>query len=514
MRLGNQLCVVSYAQALIIERFGSNPAVRYLDSYLADLKATSVLIETKYVDRHFLDDYAEHYARTFSPPPPHCERWHFFAGTTAGTLATRLRRGLRSCKARKQQTELLQQHYLGYVCRRPIPDATLGRTVLRTYDIAGGRRNYSVVRDYRVNLAGFELVVQGLAFQQQDGGAAVCASTALWSAFQQVARLTGARTPTPIAVTRASGSPFPPSHGLGLDEMASAISAFGFGADEFARVENSGLFRAQLLSFLRSELPVVVFLAGKVNSETSRIERLGHAVTVTGYASPTSETIDLAGQKIRLRGAGADVVYVHDDNLGSHAHYELRMHATIAEDGAVAERLVLFRGDQLKPKVDWWTPDAWVVSGAIVPRPSKIRMPIEQLYQLLGDFQNLIRQLIHLLGAPQALCETFANAVTFDAYYGSGIAVQRALTGDGFAVADVVRAQMNVTLPRYVSLVEVSYRERVLLRLVYDASALVQHQRRRPLLFVCPSVARPTELGVIFAAAADHYQACVVFARQ
>jgi len=250
-----------FSRTTILEFFPQCTSVEYLFEYLGELGAKSIVIEDRYVDRHFLDDYADYYSRTFNVPSAHCKRLHFFM-LDAATLLEHLQTAHASAKGLREGGEALTAHYLGYVVRRPLDDASVGRTILRTYEPDSGRRNYTVVRDYDVHVMGLHLRVQGLAYQQQDGGAAVCASTALWSALQKVAKDEGERTPTPTNVTRAAGSPFPTSHGLGDDEMARAIAALGYSADRFATIDNHPLFRAQVASFLRSQLPVVLLLPG------------------------------------------------------------------------------------------------------------------------------------------------------------------------------------------------------------------------------------------------------------
>lgn len=510
MLLGDNIAVESFAVARLVAEFGDNASVYYLADYLADLGVTVVLIEQKYVDRHYLDDFTEHYATTFTPPVPHCQRWHFFAEVNEAQLADRLTRGQSGLEARDEAADALQPHYLGFVNRRPVPKAWLGRSVLRTYTNGRGHRNYTAVRDYTVHVAGISLTVRGLAYQQQDGGAAVCASTALWSAFQQVAKMTGGRTPTPIAVTKASGSPFPPSHGLGFDEMARAIATLGFGADEFARVDNAGLFRAQLLSFLRSNLPVVLFLSGRLDG-SGQLGRLGHAVTVTGYANAAAEPVDLVGQRLILRGAGAQVVYVHDDNLGSHAHYELQLAPARQPDGTMQDQLVLFRGNPNRPPVCGWTPDRWLITGAIVPRPAKMRMPIEQLYQLLGEFRELLEWVLtHGVGHAESAIQ-MVDSLIFDACYTRGIELQHSLVGGRYAMNDVLACQMSVTFPRHVAIVEASVPGAVFVQFVYDATSLSHHQVG-PILVAAPNVPEASPVGAALKQLANHLGARTLMA--
>lgn len=58
---------------------GGTASPEYLWAYLEELGATSMVREADYVDRHYLDDFTNFYARSFHPPDPHCRRLHFFS---------------------------------------------------------------------------------------------------------------------------------------------------------------------------------------------------------------------------------------------------------------------------------------------------------------------------------------------------------------------------------------------------------------------------------------------------
>ena len=177
--------------------FAPPPSLNYLIGYLEALGVAAVLREDHYVDRHFLDDFARYYSRSFSAPSPKCERFHFWS-IPPEKVNEHLENAYISEEKRRECEVALEACYLGFVVKRPLAAAPIGRTVLRTYP-ADGRRHYDVVRSYRVNIGAVTLSVKGLAYQQQDRGAAVCASTSLWSALQKVAVVAGHRTPTPIA---------------------------------------------------------------------------------------------------------------------------------------------------------------------------------------------------------------------------------------------------------------------------------------------------------------------------
>lgn len=303
-----------------------SPSIEYLWSYLEALQAASVIVEEGYVDRHFLDDFASYYSRAFRVPEAHCKRFHFFRAT-ADEIDGALDLALAADATKRADARAsLSERYLGFVVGRPLVGAPVGRTVLATYPADDGRRQYTTVRPYRAHLYGLDLDVQGLAYQQQDGGAAVCASTALWSALQQVARIAGHRTPTPWEITTASGSPFAASYGLDDRQMASALANLGYAADHFVPAENRLLFRAKLAAALESRLPVILLLS-KDETTGAGIVRVGHAVAVTGFAvEPDADAIDVpaaSSPSLPMIAASVRTLYVHDDNLGSHAHYEL-----------------------------------------------------------------------------------------------------------------------------------------------------------------------------------------------
>ncbi|MEZ4335169.1 MAG: hypothetical protein R3B82_00885 [Sandaracinaceae bacterium] len=267
---------------------GGTPQTEYLWNYLEKIGCESFIRESEYVDRHYLDDFTSYHARTFRTPEVRCQRLHFFAASpdvVGGLIDEAYGTDL---LGRQQVEAKLEKLYRGFVVVRPVRRAHIGRAVLATYPPDGGRRQYTAVRRYVVHVGALRLTIDGLAFQQQDGGAAVCASTALWSALQKVAHLAGHRTPTPSRVTAASQTPYAASYGLDESQMAMALSQLGYAADVFAPGESRAAFRAKLAASLRSHLPVVLMVGD---------ENDGHAVTVTGYSEPSEEV------EVPVRGA-------------------------------------------------------------------------------------------------------------------------------------------------------------------------------------------------------------------
>lgn len=449
-----------FEEQFLLTELEDTPACQYLIRYLKELKASAILFEPHYVDRHFIDDYAHYYARAFAPPDPWCCRLHFFAETSAAELDALLDDFYEGGSDRRSEVQArLQAGYLGYVVVRPLSDARLGRTVLKPWD-SEKRRRYEAVREYRAHVAGVELRVQGLAFQQQDRGVAACASIALWSALQQVAKLDGHRTPTPSAVTMAARSPYPPTYGLTGDQMANALATLGYVAESFGP-ENPALFRAKLASCLRSHLPVILWVGSDDGAG-------GHAVTVTGFSEPaTVVRIDLdAKTGFKMRDGSVDVIYVHDDNLGSHAHYEL-----ISRKNDKGEPWVyLQRGNRKRPQVDWWNIDELPIIAAVVPKPPKLRLPIENL---ILDIVELGQEIDKMVGA---------DKVDFTARFAAGVRYREELLAVQPMLSGSRTFHQSLSLPRFVGVVSVNLNGRHLFDAILDVTELSRKPRQPSVL--------------------------------
>lgn len=458
-----------FSPDFILKVFGATHSAKYLSGYLDALDATELLFESTYVDRHFIDDYRSYYVSSFQAPAPSCGRLHFFAAGDGRPLQELLDKSYTSDDARAEVERELQARYLGFAVRRPLSHATMGRTVLRPYHDDPDRL-ITVVRPYDVHLLGMRLTVSGLAYQQQDGGAAVCASTAMWSALQRVAWACGMRTPTPAAITHAADSPYAASYGLSSERLARAARSLDFEIDRFSANRDPGFFRPLLAAVLRSNIPVVLTLTrGEEGS------RDGHAVVATGYRDCEP---GVAGVQdvIRVVGSKISTVYVHDDNLGFHAHYELRD----TEHG-----LQLKRGRSDTDIPSDWDPDQWKISEALVPKPRKLRMPVRRLLGLLTwTKSNLHRLLVDCAGLN-------IDALVFGVRLDSGISVQSSVNGELYEPGQVKRWHETQSLPRHVAVLEVSTQGgRRIFEFIFDATSLPKH--RGLLTILCPGLTGPT----------------------
>jgi|ADurb_Oil_03_Slu_FD_contig_31_3324237_length_899_multi_3_in_0_out_0_1 hypothetical protein len=152
----------------------------YLYGYLNYLKAKSVLFEERYIDKDFLIDYSNYYARSFKDYSKFTNRLHFFSEPFSDEEIKNL---IETGNANTY--EKLSESYLGFIVLKPIDDCNgcrlIGRTILKTYPtLDGDDSRFFITVKNQVSLFGMPLEIESLPFQTQDGGAGACASTACW----------------------------------------------------------------------------------------------------------------------------------------------------------------------------------------------------------------------------------------------------------------------------------------------------------------------------------------------
>lgn len=299
-----------------IEEISGNARVQYLFSYLKELGINTIICETNYIDADYLDDFANFYAKSFEGIPSRCRRLHFFSSEIT---EEKFRNVLQ-----KPADKTLSDSYKGFIVARPLSTAVIGRSVLDVYPQDGGRRNYTCLRRYDVNLFGVELQINGLAFQEQDTSLAACATVALWSCFQKTKELFSSLAPPPAAITRAanrlllSARPFP-SRGLEIQQICNAIAAVGLDP-EFYEVTPDLPLVSTIYSYLALGLPIILVVD---------IPELGlHAITINGYSIQKLPCLISEGAEVgkilpSLIGRRIDEFYGHDDQNGPYCRLKL-----------------------------------------------------------------------------------------------------------------------------------------------------------------------------------------------
>src|SRR5688572_14108540 len=156
---------------------------RYFDKYLADLGAKTIVVEYRYTDADYLDDYAFYYVKCFRDYDRHCTRLHFFSDIFTEQEFIQIIENRAA-----ERIKSFREAYLGFIVVRPLPEASVGRTILKTYDDLD-RRHYTCTRKYHSNLFGIDLSIKSLAYQEQDAILAACATVSLWCCFNKTSQL-------------------------------------------------------------------------------------------------------------------------------------------------------------------------------------------------------------------------------------------------------------------------------------------------------------------------------------
>jgi len=427
--------------------------VTYLSAYLEQIHCATVLIESHYVDRDYVEDMAIFYARSLRAYPPYCQRMHFFRESFDETKWRALLARANGGEAENIR-QWLQDAYLGFCVTRPLPGSPLGRTVVATFGPQtsdGLRREFGGTRDYTVHLGGFELHVEGLAFQQQDQGVSACATIALWSAIHRVAPMEGLPAMTPAQITEAAtryylpGGRALPSEGLTVNQLCEAIRAGGL-APIVIPTTSPEIDRAQLLGYIRSGFAPVLAATTLSTGE-------GHAVCVVGVkigAVKPRTDMSLAYQDASTALEG---LYLHDDRLGPYASADI-YNFTDAKSGSTNTALrIRWPGSQEEE-------DHLLPFAIIVPVPAKIRLTLARMRSLgfsIADATGVLLGRTVNLNCRYDLASSYRRrAFQFD------------LTDDG---ANSLAHEL--VLSRYIGLIELSDDDGPVLDVLLDSTETV-----------------------------------------
>lgn len=348
--------------------------LEYIERYLghAELACQSLVIERHYIDRDYIEDYSIFYSRSLYPYKNYCQRVHFFS-IEEKELKRELRRLVTIGEVKEEEVfkeacrEFSQRAYLGFSVIKPLDGCPVGRTVLKLLgkDAKNGLiRQYQSTRGYKVHLAGVELTVRGLAFQQQDVGVSACATTAIWTALHKARDLERMGAPTPAQITQlASRHALPfgramPSEGLSIDQMCQAIQAVGV-SPNLIRAEDFETAQGYLYSATASGFAPVLILSTKV-----RNLQLFHAVTVTGMKVQASHVPSPIPQYNNIDDKAGDLVslFVHDDRHGPYLRTDIE-----PEGGKLALNIDLRGGNNNGQ-------EKWLLTHILVPMHAKIRL--------------------------------------------------------------------------------------------------------------------------------------------
>lgn len=314
----------------------------YLIRYLSDLNACKVVVENNYFDRDFLDEFSAFYCLSAKGYPNVCKRVHFFSSDLVNRDYFSI-----ACGDNEEHKQTLQENYLGYIVMRPITDSPFGRTVLKWFNdlTPSTPRNTQPSRVYICNVAGIELKVTGLAWQQQDSGVAACATIGVWTMLHSSAFNDRNAIPTTSMITEAAhssalvGRPPYPSHYLQYDQIQHAIIQLGFmpaitTGDLPNQFFTKKRFANTCAAYIRSGYPMLI---GAIHKDEVVV---GHAVCAVGFRE-TAPAEFLSVDEVSLQDDNIEYIYIHDDNIGPNVRFKLNVEQVVLPSGVKIERCVL-----------------------------------------------------------------------------------------------------------------------------------------------------------------------------
>jgi hypothetical protein len=258
---------------------------------------------------------------------------------------------------------------------------------------------------------------------------------------------------------RVQARAFPALAGLDLDQMATAIHAFGYQPHVFQRAGESDDFFLALKTYLRSGIPVVV-RARVVDGDL-------HALTLVGFRERTRESAseggDLEigeGNRPKLRSRGVERWYAHDDRLGPYARLGF-----VADGTERHTKLELLPSESGFEHLE--TP--MVFADAIVPLYPKLRLTAEELVGFGVDLSPTVR---FLAGAE--------DDVHVEPRFMLGGEYLRVLHGRPIDRDRIVEICTSLVLSRYVGVISWSRDDMWLLDAVYDTTDLRRGDTSRP----------------------------------
>jgi hypothetical protein len=454
-----------------------SPQLEYLQSYLSgDPRAKTLVIETPYVDRHYLEEYSAYYFSALRNGGPTTTRIHVFSEAFD---RTKLREWIQQAAGgdaakRREIEDKLDDAYLGFMTIRPIPSAPFGRTILRPYEDKPTRSYIPSEGGHPVHLMGIELMARGLPFQQQEQAVGACATTAVWSAMSRVVRSDGGRAPTPYSVTLAATRHYlqdralPAVSGLELAQLTAAVRELGYAPYVLKPAHGYATFVLSLKCYLRSGIPAVLVLELKDGGY--------HAVTASGYRlgddeEPASDVRVDPGESGELCSKGISRLYVHDDRFGPYVRMQLKP-PTDHHGDIVLERIGPRTGDPAEDA-------GGTVCYALFPLYPKLRLTARELIGLGLEMLPVVRSILSVQERAKLNVEVF---------FLHGGSYQRQLLSLGLEDPGRVEQFLSkCALSRYVGIVRFHLDDAALVDVICDTTDIRRdYPRRAPVLAVFP----------------------------
>jgi hypothetical protein len=470
--------------------------IDYLAGYLDHKNVKTILIENEYIDRFYLEDYAEYYVRCFTNYPRTCKRFHFFKDITftdiefsdflVGNLAP-ISEGT------------LKEKYAGFVVVKPLPETIIGRTCLEAYeeDDAPYRRLYPVTRAYDVGLFGVTLRVnKTLPFQEQDKVVSACATSALWTLFHATELVRSHHVKSPVQITKIASTlsldkkTFP-SKGLTIEMMGHVLAAEGLDplhvdlSPVFNGNQNESirLVKEYTYAYQKHEIPLILGVdvyrndnSGELSLEFNHLGK--HAVTICGFSiNDEVKNEALLHGEFYTRADSINKIYVHDDQLGPFARIEFGKATTDQYVARVQTKEAAYSGivtDYLCNYIGTPADQIMLPNNILGGLYHKIRIPYVVIRETVSHFNRLLVQISEQSPvAASMLWPETAKAYLWDIHLTSATKIKEEVRSSELHADDKKRL-ISKHLPRFLWRAKAIYEGSAAFDLLFDATDIPQ----------------------------------------
>lgn len=434
----NFISLLSQVSTSTADKLASKRHSSYFYDYLDSLGAKTILLESRYIDHDYLEDYAGYYVRCFNKYRRTASRIHFFSEAFNSAQFSKIIQN----NSKSRLTQKLKDSYLGFIVVKPLPLTVVGRTCLKTYPSDSERRNFPTLRTYKANLFGIELAVESLPYQEQDLVVAACATSALWSVFQGSGKIFHHPIPSPVEITKAGTIHIPDDgasgilphetrglhhNGLTATQMAHAVRSVGI--DPYlVGAYNDYLLKCTAYAYLKASIPALLGFT-LIDSTLPKPDNIlgKHAVAVTGFSLGNQKPAPFSNNNMLITASRIDKLYVHDDQIGPFVK-------------------MIFQANNLL-KTEWLdcknNPNNVFASPEmlIIPLYHKIRIPFEIIHSNVAQFDLAIQMLFKFL--------PLSNQIEWDIYLCEVNSFKKEIASNTTLDKATKKNLLTVNMPKY-----------------------------------------------------------------
>ena len=232
--------------------------------YLVSLHgAKTAIVEERYIDKDWSNEFSNHYSKTFANRNGFCERIHFF------------NHEIKDLESFKNIWLSGVPGYLGYVVRRPIFVGKAGRSLIKPFPFKDFYYLCCIERE--VHIFGKTQKVKGIPYIEQDAIVMSCAQSCIWMATNYMHHAHKLSRVHPYDITESTnmysffGRPIP-STGLTVQQMVLGLNRLGLSPLVYSKprehdYNNKEHYEAALsywdptsliYPYIESEIPVIV----------------------------------------------------------------------------------------------------------------------------------------------------------------------------------------------------------------------------------------------------------------